>query len=569
MLRSTLPRAGKLAARPVEHGSEHVQPLKTFTRRVDDNKNVYYTLAKRGLGRRPSPKKEYAFFEISDLLLDLDAEGSPHVRSVADGDEAALMTAKWAKVPRCEAVAVRLKELEAQLAESRGKAHAILSQPTNVWRITPHDIVSAALHGGSAVQRTTAAGLCLLKQATDMNRTKARRVVRSDIIINKIRAENGIPPHAADDDQLLLHWMMLRYNSLQQHLLSLSSKTKGHGALSVSAMTTALQAQSSVTGIRRLVFGHLAAGANTPGTRHKFKFARLRREIRDACERVLGKSTTTTGASVPVEILTFLGNLSEQQLASVNAQLGPLLCGLAMKLAARVGSLEATSMWLYRCCQCNHMLGSLPGQDQLLYKQDVLSTLDELRSNLNGNDGFSNMLEPRQRQLLFQLLTGVDENNTLASDSIRSLIRRLCHDEHKSRAAELQRKLYTGYLTTLGHLGAVRTIWKEWRHLAPLRLAPATTSLSAEDGGVERAFAAALQIAIHAMPASGGKGSAGASLEECVTADYHAIELQELHSWRARMSDDDARQRMPGAAACCSALDLPLQECITRVASWR
>ncbi|KAG5921409.1 hypothetical protein E4U42_005863 [Claviceps africana] len=570
MIRPTLPRASMLAARPVDHGSEHPQRLKAFVRHVDKNNNVFYTLVKKGLGRDTNPGKDYAFFQMPDLLLDLDAEGARCVRPVDDADQAALMTAKWSKVPRREAVEARLKELEAQLTESRGKAHAILTQPTNIWRITPHDVVSAALHGASASQRTTAHSWRLLEQATDASsrNTEAPRSDRSEFI-DKIRAENGIPPHAADDDRLLLHWMMLRYKSLQQHLSS--NMTKKHGALPSPAMAEALEAQSSVTGIRRLVFQHLAAGSHASGSQYAVKLdARLRQDIRDACERVLGESATM-GAGLPVEILTFLGNLSERQVASGGAHLGPLLCGLALKLAARIGSLEAISTWLYRCYQGNHeMLKLLSREERRLFLKDVLSTLDSLQSILKSDDVSSKMHDVRQRQLLFQLLTGVDENNTLTPDSIRSSIKGICLDEYKTaHASELRQKLHVGYLTTLGRLGAVRTIWAEWRHLLRSGVARSTKLSPGEDDGVVRAFATALQMASHAMPASHGQDPAGASLEECVTADYHAIEMQELHFWRGDISDDDVGQHIPDAAVFRSILDLPLQECIARIRSWR
>ncbi|KAG5980815.1 hypothetical protein E4U55_003594 [Claviceps digitariae] len=572
MVRLTLPRASKLAANPVDHGSEHSRPFKTFIRRVDKNNNVYYTLAKQGLGRdSPNPDKEYEFFEMPDLLLHLDAQGATHVRPVDDGDEAALMTAKWEKVPQREAAGIRLKELEAQLAESRDKVHAILSQPANIWRITPHDVVSAALHGGSAAQRTTAdiLGLFNSRQATDAKRMEARQPWGGSDIIDKIRVENGIPPHAADDDQLLLQWMILRYKKYkkspqQQPLATLMT----YGAFPMSAMMKVLEAQSSVTGIRRLVFMYLNAGTNAVGTQPKVKLdARLCQGIRDACERVLPEVSFTPEIR---QILTFLGNLSEQQLASVDAHLGTVLCGLALKLAARIGSLEATSMWLRRCYQ--RKLGLLSREEELLLLKDVVSTLDNLRSMLNSDNGFAMMHEAKQRQLLFQFLTGLDKNNALTPGSMMSLVRSLCLDEPISDAPKLLRQVYTGYLRTLGCLGAVRTIWKEWRHIYPPGAAPPTISLSGDqdDDGLVRAFAAALQRAIHVTSASGGKIPAGAaSLEECVTADYHAIEMQEPHSWRTDMYDDNAeKKRIPGTKTCRSTLDLPLEECIASIQSW-
>ncbi|QPH01418.1 hypothetical protein C2857_005618 [Epichloe festucae Fl1] len=555
MIRSALPRASQLA-RNADRSSGHHRRFKAFVKRIDKNNDVYYTLAKKGLANEPDPNKEYEFFEMPNLLLDLDAEGTRHVRSVDDGDEA-LMKTKWAEVPRREAVKVRLRLFEEQVNESRRKAHAILSQPTNIWRITPHDVVSAALHGGSAVQRKQARDSFLPGQVPDADGADVLRSGRSDVI-EKIRAENGIPPHAANEDQLLLHWMLLRYKSLQQN--SSSSRSK-KAAPSPSELTQALQAQSSLTGIRRLVFRCLAAGTSVSSFQNETNLdASLPHHIRDACARLW--SGSPTDPVLCIETLTFLGNLSEQ-LSSLGAHLGPLLSGTALKLAAHIGSLEATSAWLYRC---NHTHGSLSNQRGVLLVEDVLSTLDSLQSILRNSDGSSKMHDARQRQLLFQILTGIEEDNKLTPDSIR-LFATTCLIRDSSHAAEVQRKLYVGYLTTLGQLGAARTIWKEWRQLSSSQVAFSVITISEKDDGIASTFAGALEQAIRIMPAPDGELPRDASVDECVTADYHAIEMQQAQTWQAAASDNT--QHVPDAATCRSTLDLSFEACIAGVESWR
>lgn len=555
MIRSALPRASQLA-RNADRSSGHHRRFKAFVKRIDKNNDVYYTLAKNGLANGPDPNKEYEFFEMPNLVLDLDAEGTRHVRSVDDGDEALIKT-KWAEVPRREAVKARLRWFEEQVNESRRKAHAILSQPTNIWRITPHDVVSAALHGGSAVQRKQARDSFLPEQVPDADGADVLRSGRS-AVIEKIRAENGIPPHAANEDQLLLHWMILRYKSLQQY--SSSSRSK-KAAPSPSELTQALQAQSSLTGIRRLVFRCLAAGTSVSSFQNETNLdASLPHHIRDACARLWSGSPTDHG--LRIETLTFLGNLSEQ-LSSLGADLGPLLSGTALKLAAHIGSLEATSAWLYRCSQTH---GSLSNQRGVLLVEDVLSTLDSLQSILRNGDGSSKMHDARQRQLLFQILSGIDEDNKLTPDSVRSFAT-TCLDRNSSHAAEVQRKLYVSYLTALGQLGAARTIWKEWRQLSSPQVAYSVITISKKDDGIAFSFAGALEQAIRVMSAPDGELPRDASFDECVTADYHAIEMQQPQTWQAVSSDNT--QHVPDAATCRSTLDLSFEACIAGVGSWR
>ncbi|KAK2591321.1 hypothetical protein QQS21_011005 [Conoideocrella luteorostrata] len=553
MIRTAVPRAQQLPKADLSPGS-HQRRFKSFVKRVDKNNEVYYTLAKNGLARNPDPNRTYRFFEMPNLLLDLDAEGTRQVRSFDDEDEQS-MKIKWAEVPKRTAVKAQLKGFEEQVRKSRQKAHDILSSPTNVWRITPHDVVSAALHGGSAVQRTSA--------RESIPRARADGAKTTDVphkqvgFIEKIRAENGIPPHATNEDQLLLQWMLLRYKSLQRSYPSSSSKRK-QAAPSPLQLAQALKIQSSLTGIRRLVFQCLAAGTKLSSFQNETKSdaAMLPSYIRDACARIVSESPTNR--NLRVETLTFLGNLSER-LSSIGEHLGPVLCGLALKLAAEIGSLEATSEWLNR----SHHTCEPSDQQQNLLLEDVLSATTSLQLTLKSHGSLVKVPDIAQRQLLFQLLTGIDEHNRLATGSLRTFVSRLIKADNNARAAELQLKLYTAYITLLGQLGAGRTLWKEWRELSSPQ---STRTMLEKDAGIALVFGAALKQAVHAMPGSNDELSQDGNLDEYVTMDYHAIEMHDADAWRADISD--TAKYVPDVATCRSTLDLPLEACVKSIKAW-
>ncbi|KJK90427.1 hypothetical protein H633G_05723 [Metarhizium anisopliae BRIP 53284] len=508
----------------------HLLRPKTFVKKIGKNNEIYYTLVKKGLAHNLDPEKEYKFFEMPNLLLDLDAEGTRHVRSVEETDEK-LMTARWAEVPRRRAVQTRSKAFEEQLYESRGKAREIMSQPTNIWRITSHDIVSAALHGGPGPQRKSARELTPADVMSGPSSTTTPP--RNAEIIEKLRLENGIPQHAVNEDQLLLRWMTLRYNSLTQ-----PSPYHRRTAPSPEQLKRALQTQTTILGARRLVFQALSAGTSINSFQNETKPAiSLPHQIRSTCGYILRQDPLNR--DLYLQALTFLGNLSER-LSSLDAQLGPILCGLALKLSAEIGSLEALPVWLYRC----HHTSS---NGKLLMK-DVLSTLTSLQGTLRSKRPV-NLQTIEQRQLLFQLLTGIDENDTMAKDSFRTFGTTFLEGDSSSTA----RRAYSAYIALLGHLGAARTLWREWREL------PSSVS---RDEDVVLSFCNALKQAVRVMPGSDGEYAPDSSLAACAALDYHAIGMQDTAAWRARISCNMAGEASVNVAACRAILDLPLADCI-------
>ncbi|PNY27916.1 Uncharacterized protein TCAP_02162 [Tolypocladium capitatum] len=520
MIRSAASRAPPFANAELCAGA-HQRRFKTFVRRVDKKDEVYYTLARKGSSPDPDSPVQHDFFEMPDLLLDLDAVGTKNVRSFEDDDEQR-MKGKWAVVPKRTAVRARLKQFEEQVYESRRRAHAMLSQPTNIWRITPHDILSAALRGASGESQATQAS----------NETPGLQ--KEPDILKQLRIENGIPPHATEEDEQLLRWMMLRRKSLEQPMQKRES-----AAPTPLQLAEALGQQTCITGVRRLVFQCLAAGTSIasfkspPGSKPDLPLA-----IREACERVL-RQDGGDGASVD-GTLTFIGNLSER-LSRLNASVGAPLCGLGLKLSAGTGLLETTSEWLYRGHDAN-----LWSSDAEASK-DVLSTLGSLRSTLS-NAQQAGLHDVHSRQLLFQLLTGIDENDAISPDSFRALV--TLHLEDDSHVpAQRASEMYESYILLLGQLGATRMLWKEWRLSAP-------QARKRLDDRIVAMFGEAARRSALVMAASDGETRSDLNLDECATRDYHAIEMQDVGTWRHAAGASKEEVEIGDVA---SALDLPLE----------
>lgn len=541
MIRSTASRARQQLAKPdrgpgsSSSSSSSRYPGKAFEKRIDKYNEVYYVLSKKkGRAGHADPEKQYKFFEMPDLLLDLDADGAPNVRSFnAEVDEPA-MAARWSDSPRRAQVRAQLRQLQDQVVELRQKAHDVSSEPTNVWRITAHDVMSAALYGGSATPRKPAKRFFLQEPSEEVDGSGGTAPSPPQLrqMADKVRAKNGIPPHAVHQDQLLLHWMLLRRHC--------SENSPGQKAPSASQFAQAIESQTSLMGIRRLVSQSLAAGMSTASFFHSNTLSdqSLPRCIRTACERILSGSSSSR--SLRLEVLTFLGNLSER-LYSLGTCLGPDLCGLALKLAAEAGSVVAASAWLQRCH--DH------GVEQISMC-DIQSTLRFLRSLQSDEHLMSKSQITEQRQRLLRLLTGIDDSGQSVPASLRSFVV-LWEQQKKKKPGSEAQELFAGYMELLGHLGAARTIWAEWRELpGSLR----------RDNVASLVFGTALRQAIDVTPPCDGELLQSAGWHDCVMADYHAIGKQGMRASQAPVS-----KRIFETAAIRGAMDMPFEQCLEAI----
>lgn len=541
MISSRSPWGLRLATSSHRFAAHNQRRSKTFVRRIDKNNEVYYTIRNKRPPKSPDsiPVRD-DFFEMPDLLLDLDAEDSRLVRPVDEADDLRLER-KWDVNAKRLAVQDQLKELQAQISESRRKADDVLSNPANIWRLSPHDILSAALRGTPVVvddvrsPTTTPRPSSASKELTSGHDSR---------LIETLCRENGIPLHALQDDQVLMEWMWLRYKNLQR-----SMENRSEEPLSPAQLSDALKSQTSILGIRRLVFHCLKSTevAKTYFLRPKGtnNGPNVSLEIRNACLRVLAQQPEKGAAHL--EILGFIGNLA----ARLYGHNGPALTGLALRLSAEAGVVGAISEWLRRG------FADHTWERHRASSADVAETLKTLIRQLS-----SGLYAVEDRQLLFQLLTGI-EHDSLSDDSFRSLPLFYLGEQSKVSTDEAY-GMYESYIMLLGHLGAVRSLWKEWYASRPI-----VERFLRPDGSAQRLeslYQASLRSALYVAAPMDAQGFPDMELNECVALDYHSIGAQENASWFAR-GDETARPNESNGSASSElpSFNLPLNEWTARI----
>jgi hypothetical protein len=477
---------------------------------------------------------------MPDLLLDLDAEDSQFVRPVDEADDLRLER-KWDVNPKRFAVQDHLKELQAQISESRRKADDILSNPANIWRLSPHDILSAALRGTPTMVNDSPSPTTTPEVSSGSKQLVSGHDPR---LIETLCRENGIPPHALQDNLVLMEWMWLRYKNLQR-----SMENRSEEPLSPTELSDALKDETSITGIRRLVFHSLRSVevAKTYFSRQKGanNGPNVSYEIRNACLRVLALHPEK--ATAHLEVLSFLGNLA----ARLYGHNGPALTGLSLRLSAEAGVVGAISEWLRRGFTDNTW------KRHRASAADVAETLKTFTRQLS-----SGLYAVHDRQLLFQLLTGI-EHDSLSDDSFRSLPLFYLGEQSKVSTDEAY-DMYESYIMLLGHLGAVRTLWKEWYASRPI-----VQRFLKPDGSAERLeslYEASLRSALHVAAPMDTQGFPDMELNECVALDYHSIGSQDIASWFASGAESSrSNESNASASPELPSFNLPLDEWTARI----
>ncbi|KAL7912888.1 hypothetical protein GGI35DRAFT_265496 [Trichoderma velutinum] len=553
MIRSRWPWTLRLTSSAHQSVARNQKRCKTFVRRLDKNNEVYYTISNKRPPKSPDsiPVRD-DFFEMPDLLLDLDADGSRFVRPADEADEERLER-KWDVNPKKLNVQHQLKQLREQIDESRRKADEILSNPANIWRLNSHDILSAALRCPPGTLNQTDISTMASEAPSTFNKLTLRQ---DPMVLETLCRENGIPPHALHDDQVLLEWMLLRYKSLKRSITNRSEQP-----LSPSQLASALQSSTSMTGIRRLVFHALGSGETAKVYFPKTKGANddskstpnVAQEIRNACLNVLSEHPER--AAVHLEILSFIGNLAAR-LPSHGAAIPPALTGLALRLAAAAGITGATSEWLHSG------FVNRTWEQHTASSDDIAETLRTFAQHLR-NPGGGGLYVVHDRQLLLQLLTGIDENHTLSSDSLRSLPL-FYLGEQSQVPTDRAYEMYESYMTLLGQLGAVRTIWKEWHVSRPI----VTRFLKPNDGiqRLKHLYETSLLSALRVAAPLETRCPPDMELGECIAQDYHSIAVQDTNSWHANGTETARSSKSAKAGSSgLPSFDLPLDEWIAKL----
>lgn len=389
----------------------HQRRNRMFERKTTEDNKTYY------VKRRSQPPDEdfvppqQEFFDMPDLLLDLDAEGVDHVRSFRPADERA-MAKMWSASPRRNEVKAQMRDLEREVIKAKQRTAAILEDPAHPWRLTPNDLFTAAVRAPIVAA----------------SETQERHINTVEESFSALWKRNGIPAHAALDDERLLEWLLLRHRGLTQHI------QRGRDSpFKFDTFSSSISRAISLEEVRRTASAYLRAAQSKPDK----QFAQA---VRRACHRILVKKPQYAD-----DALRFISNITAKFQAKDAQQ--AVLAPLALRLACQTGNLDIAREWL----RITTELGSSQQPEDLI--EDLFFGLQGLgRSVVDGGMA--------RYDLALQLLTGYNGTAKPVPQSIRSLLQAITQGRQPEYLA-----LLDVYLTLLGQLGAGNTLQSEWAEL--------------------------------------------------------------------------------------------------------
>lgn len=520
----------------------------------------------------PRQLESSELFSMPNLILDLDAASSRKVREYTDEDckQIGELFSVSKKKRRASETITELRKL---VKDSRKATLSMASDTTNLWRVSNHDIMSVAVRGAledagaRPIFASSSNGVRLpiskLSQSHGYGYVSSNRQVsgqpsdgakndmegvdfhRKTGLLKEVCLKNGVPGHAIKSEEQLMRWMLVKKESLD-HARSNSDQPPPTPI----QIADALRSQQSIAGIRRLVFQSLKAGFDwgTDSNRNTQTKINLPLELKNACMRILDGRNP----GVPhQEALTFINNV---------AQAVPHACGefKACIFAIRLRCLAAMGLTDFTAAQFRHDASADLCDSSVDVWRDIGATIDLWIVALQENHALE---VGSQRQQLFEIVTGVGQSGQALDICIRSI---LFHP--KARTDRLQ--AYTAYITLLGHLGAARTLWKEWSTLVP-SLAVLTgkdkkdVSESHMDS-ISTTFFGALLTAAKGLDGSHNAPAKSTGLEECATLDWQSISSTRVSTNEKRTSSGEGSAKV-GFSAMDEMMKLPFDRCVEAI----
>jgi hypothetical protein len=478
---------------PCVSGQRRYRSKKAFTRYFDYTGSSYY-MPSPSNEREPGIPGNARLFEVSDLLMDLDAEDSIAARPMSSEDEKRIK-ALWAESPVKRAAENRSRAMRKQVTRTR-EASEIYRKDENSfypWLLSPYDILNTAIHGA-----------------------------RHGRILGEICRTTNIPAHARDDDELLLKWMLLRQQELRRH-----EATAQCAAPSLPLMIKALKEAKSLADVRRVIFEGLDAGFPAQSLEGRYSSWNLPQKLRHVLQQTPLDSEDIW--PLKVDTLIFLGNLT-RRLADKDVALSGFLYGLGLELSAEIGAVDASYLYLPGVLADDKWIKSPHGFN------DVLAALTGWNTTLSLEPDHPALFgQPAiDGQRVLQLMTGLEEGDELSPESLRRLVWE--YIAHTTVPANEAMVIYLTYISILGQLGASNTIAAEYQHSLPLLLKRVAVEHESQPDSrpttdeILESFQAVIQASPRIL-ASGGinvDSSVDLNLVECATMDYHALEPQKV-----------------------------------------
>jgi hypothetical protein len=448
----------------------------------------------------PKSPAENEYFEVNDLVLDLDDMFSKHVRPVTEKDDIQAIQL-WSRNSKEKAIRRKLFKLEKALDESRLRVFEARSGPLNSWRLGSYDVFSAALQAPSHYPLIGYSQDAIIDTSTAKTEPSKLHLLCSN---------NGIEANVLHQGNPLL---LQRFQSQ----LSLFKSEEGP-KVSASQLSEALRSQDSLTSLRRLVSQYLSCNPNGIAFYQAHNAQQdsqpdLSLNVRNVCESFWQPNVPQSTC----DLLTFIGNLG-QRLSAREEHLGGPLCGFGMKLSAEICVPTISRQYLNMGSEINHWSSSDQGIG------DIIQVLGTYMRHFTM-DPKPNKLDAKGREALLKLLVGdVDQEDP---PTVRSLILELLQDESREDMAQKALDAYRAYIVLLSHLGAAALLEHEIHFFAAGEIGGSRDGEGLENSGhqPDATVAEAFQVALDNLVVPSDKAVLPANLDfaGCVMLDLRAI----------------------------------------------
>ncbi|KAI1353145.1 hypothetical protein F5Y01DRAFT_303570 [Xylaria sp. FL0043] len=351
-------------------------------------------------------RKKWPTFEISDLLLDLDAEGAQGVRAFDPELDGEPMSSAAVKERELQPIRERVAEFENAYDEYESNFRSIAFDRFHPLHITDFDLLALALLGPSTLTKTV----------TDASTSTSHKPASYADTLNSVLDQNGVPHSIRNETANTIPYMQFRRQSLSENFAP------------EDVLHFKLDESLSLSQIERIVTKAIQAPA---AWRKPTGFS-----------DELYRSFSAVPETESVQLLSLLNNIVSN-LEHRRLKLTNQLYELGIWTSLRCNAILTAQQYVEK----RHKNGG--------YSYDITDTI---LTEVLHNSIASRALGYRQFELgasnrlegIFSLLTGYVPGEEQLVFPLRSLI-----NPRKPDSFRL-------YIRCLARLGAFRTIWHEW-----------------------------------------------------------------------------------------------------------
>ncbi|TRX90717.1 hypothetical protein FHL15_008296 [Xylaria flabelliformis] len=364
--------------------------------------------------RKWGPRRRDAWptFEISDLLLDLDAEGVKGVRAFDSQLDGVPESASALEKRKLRPIKARVAEFEKGYEECQSSFQTVSADKFHPLHISDFDLLAATLFDSPDTRKMTDGSLC------DVNDTATHAGMLGSVLDG-----NGIPRTIRNNTSKTTTYMLHRRRVHgESRILSPDSDDQVLLSLAFSRYATFREIDRLIT---RII--HTPEGCRTLST--------LSDELYLSFKRLVPEVD-------PLQLLSLLNNLLIN-FDRHGLHMSSKLLSLGLWTSLKCQAISTAHQYLERKCKCEYL-----DKRTIHY---ILNTLlqTSITSNRSSPHEFQSNSTTRLTTL-FSLLTGYVPGENQPTVSLQSLI---SHKRVKSLCL---------YIECLARLGAFRTLWHQW-----------------------------------------------------------------------------------------------------------